>query len=866
MDNWVQSCDVYTPLSNRSYCGCNGMLFARQIQPLVNTTIGAILFWQGENACMFTGGNSALGTGYGCVLPRMLSAWRDLWSVVPETTSTSVPFGVVLLADGTDSGFPGNLGNINRALTANYGRLPNELMPNTFLASAFDVGDPWMSAMDGDKCATLQCCVDSWIPLGPECHGDFRGLWTNLTGNAGSEHPRTKDIIARRLAQSLYVTAYAPPTTPLLATGPILSGCAMSGSTLTLSFDTAALKGESVQVMGPTVGGGRPLDPAFDNTALYVLVNNTLPADAGSGAPTLSDNRVYTGPYSFAFQWPDYTKLAPGNEMGVTGWVAVMPIVGPRNNQISIDTSTISGTITAVRYATGGGGDGYFHNETAGGRVCCGPLVDTHREPCPPESCPLKATGRLTLPVVPFVARILDGKCECLAPQTCDEEDEEGTTAPSPWTTVAAAPAVASSATPLNLVVLPQPFADSFGARCLDGSPPASYRLVQDPTRWIVFIEGGGWCFTNASCATRALGGGGSSHGLPPTMDVGGLLSPNVTINPRFASYSFAFIKYCDGSSHSSNATEPEYGGVKVPQMWHRGRPNLAAQISHLLSAAGMSNASDVILSGGSAGGTSVFLGLDYVATLLPPTVRLVGAPDAGFFIDAPTWQNSTDHFFQQEFMSGDAQWNSTGSGSLNTDCLAAFAGSTWKCFFPENSAPYIHTPWHAMMSSYDLASLSMILGVSCLPPSCGSAELAAILEWRAPFLAALRPAIASYPYNGAFIDSCLVHEQNVDYCSGQSEPNCRGWNIYEVTAPGYAPNLTPQAGFSVWYDSISQNWAAVSAARSAWRERVRASIAGGPDAYPRNASSLDAAQIVIIDPNTWPGNPSCPYGKNKTD
>jgi len=420
-DNWVQSCAVYTPLSNRTYCGCNGMLFARQIQPLVNVTISAILWWQGENACMFTGGNSALGTGYGCVLPRMLAAWRALWSVVPGTTPPAVPVGVVLLADGTDSNFPGNLGNINRALTANYGSLPNPLMPHTFLASAFDAGDPWMSAADGGTCAALQCCVEASVPLGAECHGDHRGRWTNATGNAAAEHPRTKDVIARRLAQGLYATAFAPPAgTPLLATGPVLAGCAVSGGTLTLTFDAGALKGEALQVAGPPAGGGRPLDPAADNTALYVLVNASLPDDAGAGLPSLSDNRLYTGPYSAAFQWPHYEKRAPGNEMGAVGWVAVLPVAGPGRNEVTADVSRVGGVVTAVRYATGAGGDGYFLNGTDAGRVCCGPLVDTHREPCPPESCPIKATGRLALPALPFVARVVAGRCSCLAPQVCD--------------------------------------------------------------------------------------------------------------------------------------------------------------------------------------------------------------------------------------------------------------------------------------------------------------------------------------------------------------------------------------------------------------------------------------------------------------
>ena len=48
--------------------------------------------------------------------------------------------------------------------------------------------------------------------------------------------------------------------------------------------------------------------------------------------------------------------------------------------------------------------------------------------------------------------------------------------------------------TPLSQVVLEQPFADRYGAKCLDGSPPSYYILNQQnvSSRWILFIEGGG--------------------------------------------------------------------------------------------------------------------------------------------------------------------------------------------------------------------------------------------------------------------------------------------------------------------------------------------------------------------------------------
>ena len=270
-------------------------------------------------------------------------------------------------------------------------------------------------------------------------------------------------------------------------------------------------------------------------------------------------------------------------------------------------------------------------------------------------------------------------------------------------------------------------------------------------------------------CAGRSQGGGGSSKGMRPTMDVGGLLSPSPAINPRFFNWSFSFFHYCDGSSHSSNATLPATVGNTT--FWNRGRPNLAANFAYLNSL-GLGAASDVVYTGGSAGGLSVFLSLDYVRGILPNSTRLYGAPDAGFFIDAPVYNNATQFTFREEFIGADAFWNSTGSRSLNARCLAAFASEPWRCFFPNYYAPYIETPWHAMMSSYDLASLSMIYFLPCLPPKCSPEELVALKLWRFEYLGALAPAVTSFPWNGAFSPSCLVHEENVSLAAHKNKGN----------------------------------------------------------------------------------------------
>lgn len=58
--------------------------------------------------------------------------------------------------------------------------------------------------------------------------------------------------------------------------------------------------------------------------------------------------------------------------------------------------------------------------------------------------------------------------------------------------------------------------------------------------------------------------------------------------------------------------------------------------------------------------------------------------------------------------------------------------------------------------------------------------------------LQALSSALNSYPSTGAFVTSCFVHEQSVDYCSTQPLPNCIGedrcrcahhWHVYVVNA-----------------------------------------------------------------------------------
>jgi len=380
-----------------------------------------------DNALRFSAGQFDAGTsvsatgephGYGCLLPQFLREWRTLASAVPGTNDPEFPFAVMLVHDGGEEGWGGMVTAMHYAHTAGYGRLPNAAMPNTVLAANYDGGDPWDG---GEACARNSCCVETQIPLGPTCVGDHRGDYTNSTPDGGGiVHPRAKDIPGRRFAQAVFSTWY-DPAGPLVTTGPVFAGCTLSGSTLTLTFDAVALKGKRVVVGKPA--GAAPMSLELENSALYVLINASgLPADTGEGynpcayGSTAPCAYSYTGPWSW------------GNELGVTGWAAVLPQQGAAANEVVVDLSHLNGAVpTAIRYAAGSGSGFAFPNGTNIGngceRICTGPYVDCTREPAALEACPLKssnATGGYSLPAVPFRANIVGGKCKCLAPQVCD--------------------------------------------------------------------------------------------------------------------------------------------------------------------------------------------------------------------------------------------------------------------------------------------------------------------------------------------------------------------------------------------------------------------------------------------------------------
>ena len=128
------------------------------------------------------------------------------------------------------------------------------------------------------------------------------------------------------------------------------------------------------------------------------------------------------------------------------------------------------------------------------------------------------------------------------------------------------------------------------GAVCLDGSPGGYYIRqplrksgADDPTGWVVFHQGGGWCSSDESCFERSHTGLGSSKFWGPTYT--DLYEGSALFNIKpFDSFTVVYAQYCDGSSWTGNADAPVHINATAPPIYYRGRRLLDALIDDLLA------------------------------------------------------------------------------------------------------------------------------------------------------------------------------------------------------------------------------------------------------------------------------------------
>ncbi|KPJ19827.1 Protein notum-like [Papilio machaon] len=233
---------------------------------------------------------------------------------------------------------------------------------------------------------------------------------------------------------------------------------------------------------------------------------------------------------------------------------------------------------------------------------------------------------------------------------------------------------------------------------CNDGSPAGFYfRRGSNSQHWVVYLEGGGYCWDEASCAARWRRRPGlmSSARWPRARRPPALLSADPTANPLWHASNHVLLPYCSSDMWAGTRLTAVNGSFIFA-----GRLIVRSVLADLLR---LGLAGRLLLVGSSAGGAGVMLNADAIRRALRPHgVRVAAIADSGWFLDRPAKGRrsfSTDAVARL----GHSYWR----GSPPTSCVREFSERPWLCYFGYRLYPYIRTPLFVFQYLFDSAQLT---------------------------------------------------------------------------------------------------------------------------------------------------------------
>ncbi|KAI4498772.1 hypothetical protein M0802_006239 [Mischocyttarus mexicanus] len=238
---------------------------------------------------------------------------------------------------------------------------------------------------------------------------------------------------------------------------------------------------------------------------------------------------------------------------------------------------------------------------------------------------------------------------------------------------------------------------------CNDGSQAGFYlRKSHGSKRWIIFLEGGWYCYDHKSCRNRwlKLRHLMTSTQWPETRDIGGLLSGSPEENPFWWNANHVFIPYCTSDSWSGTRSSPN-------DMFSFMGAEIVSQVVRDLLPLGLENASSLLLAGSSAGGIGVMLNLDHVQNLVHEelglkNVAIRGVSDSGWFLDrAPYSPNGLSPV--DAVHKGMELWKAR----IPHNCVVKHPDEPWRCYFGYRLYPTLTAPLFVFQWIFDEAQMS---------------------------------------------------------------------------------------------------------------------------------------------------------------
>ncbi|XP_067951543.1 palmitoleoyl-protein carboxylesterase NOTUM-like isoform X2 [Watersipora subatra] len=259
--------------------------------------------------------------------------------------------------------------------------------------------------------------------------------------------------------------------------------------------------------------------------------------------------------------------------------------------------------------------------------------------------------------------------------------------------------------TELQRVMLP---GDS-NAKCMDGTTAGYYiRKKSGSKRWLLFLDGGHYCFDKRSCRSRSDNTPNmtSSTYWPLTKEGSGILSWNPEENPFLYSANVVYVPYCSSDAFAGNNTKNG--------MYFMGA-NIVEEVVKDLYNHDLQQGEKLFFAGSSAGATGVLLNIDRVADTLArdaPGLDVYGIVDSGWFIDPEQLHNtectSTLNCPPAEAVKkGFRLWKP----EVPKRCRRAYPAEPWRCFFGYRVYPYIKSPLFVITYLYDEAQVVASMG-----------------------------------------------------------------------------------------------------------------------------------------------------------
>lgn len=314
---------------------------------------------------------------------------------------------------------------------------------------------------------------------------------------------------------------------------------------------------------------------------------------------------------------------------------------------------------------------------------------------------------------------------------------------------------------------------------CNDGTTAGYYiKRSYESNKWIIYLEGGWYCFDDPSCAQRLNTPGvnslTSSRNWLSKRRGFGILSPSAVENPTWYNANHVLVPYCSSDAWSGNVSRFESGG----QFSFMGYRIINEVIQELLPQ-GLLEAKHLLMAGSSVGGIGVILNIDRVAEMMSTagsSCKVRGISDSGWYLESKPdstgkCKNNAKNCNKpsQAIQKGMGYW----SGVVPSACAKEFQKEPWRCYFGHNVYQTLKSPLFIFQWQYDPTQIIVDDPTSLH----GDATFGQHLMGKVMKLASdMNKSVKVNKLSAVFLPACLAHSTltNSDWLSIQVQ----GYNL----------------------------------------------------------------------------------------